>query len=123
MTDIHRHDLSDELWLQLKPYLPGSKGNLGRRGNDNRLLLNAVLWKLRTGVPWRDIPPQYGKWNNVWRRFRTWRERGVWEKLLNIVSDEPDLEWLMIDASHIKVHPHAAGAKGGTRALHAPKAG
>jgi len=123
MTDIHRHDLSDEHWLQLKPYLPGSKGNRGRRGNDNRLFLNAVLWKLRTGVPWRDIPPQYGKWNSVWRRFRTWRERGIWQKLLNIVSDDPDLEWLMIDASHIKVHPHAAGAKGGTRALGAPKAG
>lgn len=123
MTDIIRHDLSDELWLQVKPHLPGSKGNRGRRGNDNRLFLNAVLWKLRTGVPWCDIPPQYGKWNSVWCRFRTWRERGIWEKLLNIVSDDPDLEWLMIDASHIKVHPNAAGAKGGTRALRAPRVG
>ncbi len=122
MSDIHRHDLSDADWLRLKPHLPGSKGNPGRRGHDNRLFLNAVLWKLRTGCPWRDIPPQYGKWNNVWRRFKTWRDRGVWERLLEIVADDPDLEWLMIDASHIKAHPHAAGAKGGTRISRAPRA-
>jgi len=93
------------------------------RGKDNRLFLNAVLWKLRTGIPWRDLPPHYGNWNSVWYRFRTWRNKGVWQKLLEIVSDDPDLEWLMIDASHIKAHPHAAGAKGGSSHLLARKAG
>ena len=117
MSDLHRHDLSDEQWLVLKPHLPGSKGNRGRRGYDNRLFVNAVLRRLRTGAPWRDLPPSYGHWNTVWRRFRTWRERGVWQRLLTIVSGDPDLEWLMIDASHIKAHPHASGAKGGTKAL------
>lgn len=122
MSDMHRHDLCDQAWLRLKPYLLGSKGNPGRRGNDNRLFLNAVLWKLRTGCPWRDLPPDYGKWNTTWRRFKTWRDRGVWERLLELVADDPDLEWLMIDASHIKAHPHAAGAKGGTKVLRAPGA-
>ncbi len=73
------------------------------------MFLNAVFWKLRTGVPWRDLPPQFGCWNNVWRRFQRWRELGVWEKLLAQFADEPDFEWLMIDASHIKAHPHASG--------------
>ena len=117
MSDLHRHDLSDEQWLVLKPHLPGSKGNRGRRGYNNRLFVNAVLWRLRTGAPWRDLPPSYGHRNTVWRRFGTWRERGVWQKLLTIVSADPDLEWLMIDASHIKAHPHASGAKGGGKAL------
>ena len=53
MSDIHRHDISNHIWLALKPHLPGSKGNRGRRGHDNRLFLNAVLWKLRTGCPYR----------------------------------------------------------------------
>jgi len=56
MSDLHRHDLSDEKWLLLKPHLPGSKGNRGQQGYDNRLFLNTVLWKLRTGCPWRDLP-------------------------------------------------------------------
>ncbi len=123
MSDLHRHDLSDEKWLLLKPHLPGSKGNRGMRGYDNRLFLNAVLWKLRTGCPWRDLPPCYGGWKNTNRRFCRWRDKGVWAKLLAIVSGEPDMEWLMIDASHIKVHPHAAGAKGGTRPWPEPRAG
>ena len=122
MTDLHRHDINDDIWLRLKPHLPGSRGNRGRRGNDNRLFLNAVLWKLRTGAPWRDIPPQYGHWKSVSNRFYRWRDIGAWRKLLEIVSGEPDLEWLMIDASHIKAHPHAAGAKGGTKRLPAPRA-
>lgn len=122
MSDLHRHDISDDIWFRLKPHLPGSKGNRGRRGEDNRLFLNAVFWKLRTGAPWRDLPGSYGNWNNVWRRFQRWRELGVWEKLLAQVAEDPDFEWLMIDASHIKAHPHAAGAKGGTSRLHAPRA-
>lgn len=122
MSDMNRHDIGDEVWLRLKPHLPGSKGNPGRRGKDNRLFLNAVLWKLRTGCPWRDLPPQYGHWKSVSNRFYRWRDNGTWEKLLSLFSGDPDLEWLMIDASHIKAHPHAAGAKGGTRTSPAPKA-
>ena len=122
MSDLHRHDITDHVWEVLKPHLPGSKGNKGRRGKDNRLFLNAVLWKLRTGCPWRDLPPQYGHWKSVSNRFYRWRDSGVWERLFAMVSQDPDLEWLMIDASHIKVHPHASGAKGGTRLWVAPKA-
>ena len=122
MSDLHRHDLRDDTWLRLNPHVPGSKGNRGRRGRDNRQFLNAVLWKLRTGCPWRDLPAEYGHWKSVSNRFYRWRDLGVWAKLLEVVGDDTDLEWLMIDASHIKVHPHAAGAKGGTNRSHAPRA-
>lgn len=121
MSDMRRHDLSEEVWFRLKPLLLEARGKRGRRGNDNRLFMNAILFKLRTGTPWRDLPPVYGNWKSVSNRFFRWRDRGVFERLLNIVADDPDLEWLMIDASHIKVHPHAAGAKGGTKVSHEPR--
>ena len=72
---------------------------------------------LRTGAPWRDLPPSDGDWKNTHRRFCRWRDKGVWEALLETLIDEPDYEWLMIDASHIKVHPHAAGAVGGHQTM------
>lgn len=122
MSDLRRHDLSEDVWLRLKPHLPGPEGNRGCRGKDNRLFLNALLWKLRTGTPWRDLPPGFGNWKSVSNRFHRWRDLGVFAKLLAIAADDPDLEWLMIDATHIKAHPHAAGAKGGTKAWPAPRA-
>ncbi len=121
---IHnRHDISDDVWIILKPNLPGNKGAVGRPANNNRLFINAVLWILRTGAPWRDLPPDYGDWKNTHRRFTRWRDKGVWENLLSIVIDEPDFEWLMIDASHVKVHPHTAGAKGGNQEIGRTKGG
>ncbi len=123
MSDIRRHDLKLEVWARLWPLIVKAKGKRGRRGNDNYLFFNAVLWKLRTGVPWRDLPECYGHWKSVSNRFYTWRNNGVFERLLELVAGEPDLEWLMIDASHIKAHPHAAGAKGGTRVSPAPRVG
>ncbi|MCP5449337.1 MAG: IS5 family transposase [Gammaproteobacteria bacterium] len=110
-----RHDISDETWALLEPHLPGREGVWGGIARDNRLFINAVFWILRTGAPWRDLPPDYGGWSNTHRRFIRWRDKGIWEKLLDILIDEPDYEWLMIDASHCKVHPHATGAKGGNQ--------
>ncbi len=119
----HRHDISDEVWKRLSPHLPGQEGQWGGIADDNRQFINAVLWILRTGSPWRDLPPDYGNWNNVNRRFCRWRDKGIWEKLLEKLIDEPDYHWLMIDASHIKVHPHAAGAKGGNQDMAQTKGG
>ncbi len=87
------------------------------------MFLNAVFWILRTGAPWRDLPPDYGDWKNTHRRFCRWRDRGVWEQLLDTVIDDPDFEWLMIDASYIKVHPHGTGARGGNQATGRTKGG
>jgi transposase len=118
-----RHDISDTVWKKLEPHLPGRKGAWGRVAKDNRQFINAVCWILRTGAPWRDLPPDYGDWKNVHRRFCRWRDQGVWEKLLETFVDEPDYEWLMIDASHCKVHPHAAGAQGGNQTMARTKGG
>lgn len=118
-----RHDISDEAWALLEPRLPGRAGSWGGVAKDNRQFINAVLWILRTGAPWRDLPPGYGDWKNTQRRFCRWRDKGIWEGLLEQLIDEPDFEWLMIDASHIKVHPHAAGAKGGNQTMGRTKGG
>jgi transposase len=119
----HRHDISYEAWQLLEPHLPGKKGSWGGIAHDNRRFINAVFWILRTGAPWRDLPPSYGDWKNTHRRFCRWRDKGLWEKLLEVLIDEPDFKWLMIDATHIKVHPHASGAEGGNQAMSRTKGG
>ncbi len=119
----HRQDISDKVWELLRPLLPGQKGQWGGIAKDNRKFINAVFWVLRTGAPWRDLPPSYGKWGTVHQRFRRWRNAGIWEKILEALINEPDYEWLMIDASHCKVHPHATGAIGGNQGMSRTKGG
>ena len=121
--DYKRHDISDSVWNLLEPHLPGRRGAWGRVAQDNRRFINAVIWILRTGAPWRDLPPEYGDWKNTNRRFCRWRDKGIWEKLFNLFVQDPDFEWLMIDASYIKVHPHAAGAVGGNQDMGRTKGG
>lgn len=123
MADYERHDLSDELWIKLEPLLTGKAGDWGAVAKDNRQFINAVLWILRTGAPWRDLPPSYGGWKNTHRRFCRWRDKGIWEGILEKLMDEPDLEWLMIDSTHIKVHKHATGAVGGNQEMSLTKGG
>jgi transposase len=120
---LHRHDISDSSWALIAPHLPGKAGDWGGVAKDNRLFINAVIWVFRTGAPWRDLPSEYGNWNSVHKRFGRWRDSGTWEKLLQVVMDEPDFEWLMIDASHAKAHRHAAGAVGGSQAIARTKGG
>ena len=113
MKSAHRrHDISDKAWGLLEPHLPGRKGTWGGNARDNRQFINAVFWIVRTGAPWRDLPPDYGDWKNTHRRFCRWRDKRIWESLLEALIEEPDFEWLMIDTTHCKVHHHAAGAKG-----------
>ena len=95
-----RHDISDRIWNLLEPLLPGREGTWGGKARDNRLFINAIFWILRTGAPWRDLPPDYGDWKNAHRRFCRWRDKGIWEALLEQLVVEPDFEWLVIDASH-----------------------
>ena len=119
----HRHDITNKLWERIGERLPGSNGHTGRPAEDNRRFINAVFWIFRTGAPWRDLPPDYGDWKNTHRRFSRWRDKGIWEKILEIVIGDPDYTWLMIDATFVKVHPHAAGARGGNQAMSVSKGG
>ncbi|MBR1603079.1 MAG: IS5 family transposase [Synergistaceae bacterium] len=102
-----RHDISDKAWKILKPHLPRCKGTKCRAAHYNRNFINAVFWILRTGAPWRDLPPDYGDWKNTNRRFCRWRNRGVWAKLVKLLASEHEYKWLMIeiDATFVKVHP------------------
>ena len=112
-----RHDISDVAWALLKPHLPGQGGQWGGVAKDNHLFINAVFWILRTGAPWRDLSPDYGKWGTVRQLFIRWRDKRILGKVFEKLIDEPDFEWLMIDVSHWKVHPHAAGARGGNQRM------
>ena len=123
MAAHNRHDISDRAWELLEPHLPGREGVWGGRAKDNRKFINAVFWILRTGAPWRDLPPDYGDWKNTHRRFCRWRDQGTWENILEQIIEDPDCEWLMIDATHAKVHPHAAGAVGGSQDMSRSKGG
>ena len=77
----------------------------------NRLFVEAVLWIVRTGSPWRDLPEEFGKWNTVFKRFRDWVKAGIWQKLFDAVSGQPDMQYAMVDATIVKVHHHGQGAE------------
>ena len=124
MAQAHRrHDISDKVWELLEPHLPGREGSWGGIAKDNRQFIDAVFWIIRTGTPWRDLPPDYGDWSNTHRHFIRWCDKRIWEKLLEVLIDEPDYEWLIIDASHCKVYSHAAGARGGNQDMSRTKKG
>ena len=118
---MRRHELTDEQWARLTPLLPPRKPRTGRPNHDHRAILNGMLWILRTGAPWRDLPERYGSWQTVYSRFRRWQQAGIWEHILTTLQAEAahdgtlDDSMAMIDASNIRAHQHAAGArKGGT---------
>ena len=110
---MNRWVLKDEQWERVAPLLPRKAGDLGRTGSDNRLFLEAVLWMVRTGAPWRDLPEAFGSWNSVFRRFRRWAQGGIFERLFQLLSGDPDFECALIDGTIIRVHQHGTGAKGG----------
>ena len=106
---MRRFELTDEQWKRVEELLPGKAKDPGCTAKDNRLFLDAVLWIARTGAPWRDLPPRFGEWNSVFQRFNRWSKKGVWEKVFASLQ-APDLEWVMLDATIIRAHVHAAGA-------------
>lgn len=129
-----RGDLTDAEWERLEPLLPAQvERRRGNRYKDHRTVVNGMLWVLRTGAPWRDMPERYGKWRTVYSRFRRWTERGVWQRALESLQAQADadggIDWgaTALDGSYVKAHPHAAGApkKGGLqrRVGHARRSG
>ena len=112
---LPRHAVSDENWQRIKDLLPGKAGDPGVTAKDNRLFLDAVLWIAKTGAGWRDLPERFGLWNSVWKRFSRWAKKGRWQAIFEHLQD-PDLEWLILDSTIIRAHPHAAGAKKGRTA-------
>ncbi len=110
-----RFIVTDRQWALIERHCLGKKRDPGRTGGDGRLFLEAVLWIARTGSPWRDLPPGFGNWNTVFKRFRHWVKADVFKRIFDAVSDEPDMEFAMIDGTIVRVHRHGQGAKGGLR--------
>jgi transposase len=106
---MKRHDLTDRQWSRLVALLPPQRPRTGRPNHDHRRIINGILWRLKTGVPWRDLPERYGPWETVYSRFRRWQRAGIWDRVLAALQAEADaagrLDWDL-----------AAGAIGGGRA-------
>jgi len=111
-----RFVITDRQWFLMEPHCLGKKSDAGRTGGDGRLFLEAVIWIARTGSPWRDLPLAFGNWNSVFKRFRDWVKADVFKRIFDAVSEEPDMEFAMIDGTIVKVHRHGQGAKGGLKA-------
>src|SRR3954449_5899681 len=89
MLERSRFMVGDAVWEKIAPLLPGKASDPGATAKDNRLFLEAVLWRVRTGVPWRDLPSDFGHWNSVFQRFRRWVKGGVFARVFECLSDEP----------------------------------
>jgi transposase len=113
MGVLDRLVLTDEQWARMAPHLIGDERTRGSSGRDNRMFVEAVLWIVRTGSPWRDLPDVFGPWNSVFRRFSRWSQKRVWWRLFEAMADDPDFEYLIMDATIVRAHQHAAGAKRG----------
>ena len=110
---MRRHEITDRQWEAASPLLSGKATDSGVTAKDNRLFFNAVVWIMRTGCPWADLPDRFGKANTVSKRFRRLAQKGVWQRLFAALQ-APELEWVMLDSTVVRAHQHAAGQKKAT---------
>ena len=108
---IERHALTEYQWERIAPRLPGKIGDVGVTAKDNRLLVEAVLYRYRTGIPWRDLPARFGHFRAVHTRFSRWAQHGVWAFVFNELASDADNEYAMIGSTVVRAHQHSAGAK------------
>ena len=118
-----RYGLRDDQWERIKDFLPGRMGSEGRPAKDNRLFVDAVLYRYRTGIPWRDLPERFGDFRVVHTRFSRWARAGIWKRVFEQLAAEADNEYAMIDSTIVRAHQHSAGApkKGAAKPLGAAK--
>ena len=114
MTAQRRYELTDEEWERIKGYFPEREaGQKGRPRNEDRPILNGILWIVRSGAAWRDLPERYGAWSTVYSRFVQWQEEGLFDAILKELSEEVDFQDMSIDSSTVKAHQASAGGKKG----------
>ncbi|WP_434058273.1 IS5 family transposase [Acinetobacter pseudolwoffii] len=106
-----RYALKDEQWEQIKDLLPGRMGTVGVTAKDNRLFVEAVLYRYRSGIPWRDLPERFGDFRVVHTRFSRWAKTGVWQRVFEVLSHDSDNEYAMLDSTIVRAHQHSAGGK------------
>ena len=107
---MRRFGLRDDQWDRIKELLPGRDGSVGVTAADNRLFVEAVLYRYRTGMPWRDLPERFGDGTKVHLRFSRWAKSGVWELVFQHLAADADNEYAMIDSTIVRAHQHSAGA-------------
>jgi transposase len=108
---MRRYGLRDDQWERIRDLLPGRAGHVGVTAADNRLFIEAVLYRYRAGLPWRDVPERFGDWKNVHRRFSRWSKPGVWERVFKHLAADADNEYAMIDSTIVRAHQPSAGAQ------------
>lgn len=108
---MRRYALRDDQWEKIEPHLPGRKGYVGVTAQDNRLFVEAVLYRYRAGIPWRDLPERFGDFRVIHTRFTRWSRSGVWERVFEVLAEDADNEYAMIDATVVRAHQHSAGAQ------------
>ena len=106
-----RYGLRDDQWERIKELLPGREASVGVTAKDNRLFVEAVLYRYRAGIPWRDLPERFGAWKAVHTRWSRWAASGVWERVFKALSKDADNEYAMIDSTIVRAHQHSAGAR------------
>lgn len=122
---MRRYGLRDDQWERIKDFLPGREGHVGGTAADNRQFVEAVIYRYRAGIPWRDLPACFGDWKATHRRFRRWCESGVFERIFKTLAGDADSEYMMLDSTIVRAHQHSAGAqkkKGKIRPSAAPAA-
>jgi transposase len=111
-----RYELNEGQWSRIADVLPGRKETVGRTASDNRVFVNGVLWVLRSGARWSDLPERYGKYKSVHKRFARWAANGVWDHVFRTLTQDAKNEYLMIDSTIVRAHQQAAtGRKKGVR--------
>ena len=109
MTNVR---LENEQWLKIREFLRNDpNAYIGKNEEDCRNFIEAILWISRSGAQWRLLPPEYGDWNKIYKRFARWCDKGVWERMLNDFADDPDMENGLVDSTIVRAHPCAAGAE------------
>ena len=106
-----RYALRDDQWARIEGMLPGREGYVGGTAKDNRLFVEAVLYRYRAGIPWRDLPERFGDFRVVHTRHSRWATSGVWERVFQVLSEDADNEYAMIDSTIVRAHQHSAGAQ------------
>jgi len=110
---MKRYELSATQWRKIEGFLPGRPGHVGVTAKDNRAFVNGVLWVLRSGARWKDMPAEYGNWKSTHKRFTRWAKAGILARIFKVLLQDPKNSWVMTDSKIVRAHRQPASGKGG----------
>ena len=108
---MHRYGLRNDQWQRIENILPGRKESVGVTAKNNPLFVEAVLYRYRAGIAWRDLPERFGDFRVIHTRYTRWCKTGVWEHIFKLLAEDADNEYAMIDSTIVRAHQHSAGAQ------------